>query len=414
MDSKELYKLIEKPQSISEKQIEALDKIIQDNPYFASARVIKILDLIRKKDPKVHQEIRNSSLFIHDKKSIYDEILKIEEPVESEIPIVNKGPVGIGLGENKIEKNDFTDEILDEISIIGEGVKSTVLESFSTNDIEKAPADKAAEKTPEKSESETKEAPKPGKVEAKVEKAPVKELKKEDSIPAKDLKKEEAAPAKAVKKEDAPAPKEPKKEDAPSAKRSLADEVMENLEQMKKDRAERLKRMEALEEKEKERKKASTIKTKSTDKKAQKKKKVETPSQENQNPKSSKADKATKAKSKAADSKSKSKTAKKKAETEPKKEEKESKPKSDKKIIESFINKSPRIKPPKESTSNTKNEDLSKASTELPSNLISENLANIFEKQGKISKAIAIYKQLILKYPEKKSYFAQKLETLEK
>ncbi|QNL20641.1 hypothetical protein HZR84_01300 [Hyphobacterium sp. CCMP332] len=411
MDSKELYKLIEKPQSISEKQIEALDKIIQENPYFASARLIKILDLIRKKDPKVHQEIRNSSLFIHDKKSIYDEILKIEKPVESEIPLVNKGQVG--LGENKIEKNDFTDEILDEITIIGQGVKSTVLESFSTNDIE-TPVEKSAGNPTKKSESEKKEDPKSSKVEPLKEEAQIKEIKKEESLPAKEDKKEDAAPAKALKKEEIPVPKEIKKENTPTAKRSLADEVMENLEQMKKDRAERLKRMEALEEKEKERKKASSIITKTKDKKAQKKNKEETPSQEIQKPNSSKLKKDAKAKSKATDNKSKSKTAKKKTESEPKKEEKESKPKSDKKIIESFINKSPRIKPPKESTSNTANEDLSKASTELPSNLISENLANIFEKQGKISKAIAIYKQLILKYPEKKSYFAQKLETLEK
>ncbi len=404
MDSKELYKLIEKPKSLSEKQIEALNKIIQDHPYFASARLLEILDLIRKKDPKVHQEMRKSSLFIHDKKSIYDEILKIEEPKEEEIPTISKGPVGIGLGENKIEKNDFTDEILDEITIIGEGVKSTVLESFTSNDLEEAKQDKSTEKPTKTNQTGQKEDSKSTVEVQKKEAASPKEIKEEKSQKAKEIEQNKTSPVESIKKEDSPAPKKNKKEGDTSVKRSLADEVMENLEQMKKDRAERLKRMEALEKKEKERKAASSTKSKTATKKAQKKKKEETPSQEKQKPKSSKTKKAPKAKNKP-------KTAKKKVETEPKKE---SKPKSDKKIIESFINKNPRIQAPKESTSTKGNEDLSKASTELPSNLISENLANIFEKQGKISKAIAIYKQLILKYPEKKSYFAQKLENLEK
>lgn len=33
-------------------------------------------------------------------------------------------------------------------------------------------------------------------------------------------------------------------------------------------------------------------------------------------------------------------------------------------------------------------------------------------KQGKIDKAIDIYEKLILKYPQKKAYFAEKIENL--
>ncbi len=56
--------------------------------------------------------------------------------------------------------------------------------------------------------------------------------------------------------------------------------------------------------------------------------------------------------------------------------------------------------------------DLSKLSTQLDDSLISENMANIFIKQGKMKKAIEIYEKLKLKYPEKSTYFATKIEYL--
>ena len=84
-----------------------------------------------------------------------------------------------------------------------------------------------------------------------------------------------------------------------------------------------------------------------------------------------------------------------------------------KEIIENFINKEPSItaKPLKSSENQP---DLSEASTSFNEDLISENLAQILISQGKKNKAIDIYKKLIWKFPQKKAYFASRIEELQK
>ena len=44
--------------------------------------------------------------------------------------------------------------------------------------------------------------------------------------------------------------------------------------------------------------------------------------------------------------------------------------------------------------------------------LVSEPLAELFAKQGKIEKAIEMYKKLSLQNPEKRAYFATKIKEL--
>jgi hypothetical protein len=41
---------------------------------------------------------------------------------------------------------------------------------------------------------------------------------------------------------------------------------------------------------------------------------------------------------------------------------------------------------------------------------VSETLANIYEQQGDIEKATKAFQSLMLKYPEKSSYFASRLK----
>ncbi len=86
------------------------------------------------------------------------------------------------------------------------------------------------------------------------------------------------------------------------------------------------------------------------------------------------------------------------------------------KIIDAFIKKEPKIRPKKPllKVKEKPQKDLSVESTKIKNDLVSENLAIIMEKQGKISKAKDIYKKLIWKFPQKKAYFATRIKELDK
>ncbi|MFD0765782.1 hypothetical protein ACFQZI_13040 [Mucilaginibacter lutimaris] len=81
-------------------------------------------------------------------------------------------------------------------------------------------------------------------------------------------------------------------------------------------------------------------------------------------------------------------------------------------IIERFIHAEPQIKPL--SADKLDNENKAKRSSEDQNDFVTETLARIYCDQMLYHKAIATYKKLILKYPEKKLYFAAQIEQLEK
>jgi tetratricopeptide (TPR) repeat protein len=79
-------------------------------------------------------------------------------------------------------------------------------------------------------------------------------------------------------------------------------------------------------------------------------------------------------------------------------------------LIDQFLKMNPRLKQFGDAKIRPEpHEDLSMKSSKIKKNLASENLANIFLKQGKIKKAIKIYEHLIVKIPEKKAYFADQI-----
>lgn len=80
-------------------------------------------------------------------------------------------------------------------------------------------------------------------------------------------------------------------------------------------------------------------------------------------------------------------------------------------IIERFIHTEPQIKPL--SADRLDNENKAKKSSEDLNDFVTETLARIYCDQMLYHKAIATYKKLILKFPEKKLYFAAQIEQLE-
>ena len=79
-------------------------------------------------------------------------------------------------------------------------------------------------------------------------------------------------------------------------------------------------------------------------------------------------------------------------------------------LIESFLDKNPKLKPVK---SGTKNVNIAEEQMIQPEALMTETLARIYVEQKNYKKALQSYKILSLKYPEKSGFFADQIKAVE-
>jgi hypothetical protein len=91
-------------------------------------------------------------------------------------------------------------------------------------------------------------------------------------------------------------------------------------------------------------------------------------------------------------------------------EEEEEKPRQDE-LIAKFIDREPKITPRKADMFSSDN--LAKMSVVEDESFVTETMAKIFARQGNIRKAKRAYKLLSLKYPEKSIYFANQIKKLQ-
>jgi tetratricopeptide (TPR) repeat protein len=80
-------------------------------------------------------------------------------------------------------------------------------------------------------------------------------------------------------------------------------------------------------------------------------------------------------------------------------------------IIDQFITTEPKISSKKQDFFSPAN--MAKLSIVENLDFVTETLANIYEKQGHFDKSIEAFKKLILKYPEKRTYFATRIKEIE-
>ena len=83
-------------------------------------------------------------------------------------------------------------------------------------------------------------------------------------------------------------------------------------------------------------------------------------------------------------------------------------------LIEQFIKKEPRIQPNRKNDGSEEFEDLSERSTTLNNPLLTESYAKILGRQGRFDQAIEVYQKLMVKSPEKNTYFSEKVADLQR
>ena len=354
MKKEQFYKLLENPSQANTTAIKSLEKVIANNPYFTTGRLLHPKIQIERKNIKASEELEKRGTYYPNELILEDWAANFED----------SGTEQAAKDPSVKESVDVSKELMDVLPTVVKDLTSPVVKP-EKNEEKSAPVKPIEEKLEEEKTEEAKS-----------------EEPKEKLVSQEEVKEQAEPETPSVEKEETTKSEEPSED---SNTGDIADEVMKNMLALR----QTLKDLKPKEEKKPAAKPKGTTKAKTTAKKSATPKKKTTPKA----------------------------TPKKKTESQKKtiagNKEREKKLESQQKLIKNFIKNPPDLKPEYKGEDKP-NEDLSTVSTSENRLLVSESLAKILSRQGKHQKAIEVYEQLMLKYPKKKSYFAAQIKNLKK
>ncbi|MFZ6051054.1 hypothetical protein [Halocola ammonii] len=376
MNKDQFYKQLEQPQLLSRDDIDSLQELVEQYPYFASARVLLAKALHSANDHRFDEALQQAAVFAGDRKVLYNLVMKenLKQKIRDVNEAVSKETEEV---EEEVEKqtepenSEVSDQeeieaqgetVVEEPSEKEEGTEVEVKEFESSTELEEE-KDEDVEKV-EKPDSEIEEDEEEGESEQTYD-----EYEQEILYEAinSTISREVSEDEEEEDKDEAQTASKPEGSVSEVAPDKETDEVKESAsptsysEWLKKRAREIHYHEDSVEEK-------ASQQSKST------------------------VDQAVNAEQKVAE------------------EEGSNSPSQDE-LIERFIEKEPKITPKKADMFSSEN--LAKMSVVEDESFVTETMAKIFAKQGNLRKAKRAYKLLSLKYPEKSIYFANQIKKLQ-
>ena len=429
MNKTELITFLRKPNQLSSEQLKELEGIVNENPYFLSARVLLAKASKEQGHPKTKKRIASAAIYSTDrillKKYMSGNLFFLNEPPEAE----EKQPQSGKTGEKETEKPERTarrsgalierkdrespeipefpsgdlDAVLEELQHDLENLKTSrekfaeIQQKIEEEDAVSAALNKASGKEDTKLES-TRSPQKPN--DFKTEESNVKDTATEEiEKPAPEITVQALQAAKKAREEVV------REDEAKEAEENKKDKPKDEFDEGS--RAERVIHQPRVSTRNYPKSPENTDPEKFPVE--EKPKKEESSSNEKEIEDNLSKKELTTKKKVSSKTVEKKKTSETKSDT-TKKEKKDRKSSRD--IINKFIKELPTIKYQRKEDMIAE-EDLAEQSAVWDSNLASEYLADIYLHQGNKKRAIEIYEALSLKYPEKKSYFADLISKIE-
>lgn len=136
MNAEEFYQYINKPESLKGDDVNQLNRLVEEFPYFQTAQLL--LSLSSKKwDASLYQQtIKRTAISVNDREKLYD-LLNKEIPVENIIVIETKPEVALEKSVQDTDKHIETDKSLKEETKVPE-VKEEITPEKVEKEIERA------------------------------------------------------------------------------------------------------------------------------------------------------------------------------------------------------------------------------------------------------------------------------------